>query len=100
MTRTTAMLRNLAGLLVLALIVVQSAAFLHVAAHGFAEHKHHGKICEVYEYCDQMVLADGPVMAAVALLLVVILLPLTPFISLISTNNISAARPRAPPFWA
>lgn len=41
-------------------LVVQTASVLHMAEHGFAEHKHDGHTCEISLYYHHDKLADAP----------------------------------------
>ncbi|MBI1309298.1 MAG: hypothetical protein GC129_05570 [Proteobacteria bacterium] len=87
-------------LLALMFVAVQAAAFMHVATHGFEDHKHHGKACEIYEYCQHLVLADGPAAIIVPLFMALVMLPVARWYSLAAVALVAASLPRAPPVSA
>jgi hypothetical protein len=89
------------GCLVLAsLLIVQTLGTIHNAEHGFAEHKHDGKLCAVYGYGEHFTLSDDVPVVAVPVLPQ--LVEVAPTFALVSQDSglIAAAFPRAPPLMA
>jgi len=41
-------------------LLVQTLSVSHQAAHGFLEHDHDGKTCDIYLYCQSSSFADAP----------------------------------------
>jgi hypothetical protein len=91
------MSKKLSLLLALVFLCVQMFSIQHIAEHGFLQHKHGGKACEIFTFCEQgkIASADAPVD-----------LPSTSFyfIKNIVVNNVftevreySEFTPRAPP---
>ena len=84
--------------LVLALFTaLQCAALWHDAEHGFLPHKHNGHACQVYEYCQHLVLGDAPAPVVFHLPKV----PVAHFVDIATpalvAYAVAFARPRAPP---
>jgi hypothetical protein len=46
------MQKKLGLLIALLFLSVQVFSTLHMAEHGFAEHKHNGHICDIYLHCE------------------------------------------------
>jgi hypothetical protein len=91
------MSKKLSLLLALVFLSVQMFSVQHMAEHGFLQHKHNGKACEIFTFCEQGKIAsdDTPVV-----------LPSTNsyFIKNIPVDSVytqvqvySDANPRAPP---
>ena len=41
-------------------LAVQALSALHMAGHGFAEHEHAGRTCDIYLHCEQGKAVDTP----------------------------------------
>lgn len=86
------------GFLLAALFLfVQTATVLHMAEHGFAEHKHHGHTCDISIYYHQGQM-DGTASANVAATASAIAIAPPSFATpLLAEEHHYSSVPRAPP---
>lgn len=87
-------------LLAVLFLVVQLASTLHMAEHGFSEHKHNGHVCDIYLYCDQGKIAGTPDIDVVPDTTFLTLAPLSFTVSLFTEQRYQSNSPRAPPTLA
>lgn len=79
-------------------VMFQTFALVHDAFHGFLKHSHHGHACEVFEYCEGLVLDTPPAVAVFALLVLTVVAwpvyrPAAP-----RAVRVLLTRSRSPPF--
>jgi len=86
--------------LIAVFLCVQAFSLLHMAEHGFAEHKHNGHVCDIYlhgEYA-KYATADTPVTPAPPKY--VVLHVSLPDQAVIHSETYPTASPRAPPLFS
>jgi len=91
------MQKKLGLFVALLFLSVQVFSNLHMAKHGFAEHKHNGHVCDIYLHCEHSKIAGEPATDFSIDATFVTLAPL-PFITVaISAGHRHSGAPRAPP---
>lgn len=86
--------------IVLLFLSVQVLFTLHMAEHGFAEHKHNGHVCDIYLHCEHAkystpggaVSLQAPPHIAFTIVL--------PELSFVRSEAHNASSPRAPPSFS
>lgn len=94
------MQRRLSFALIAVFFAMQMLSSLHMAGYGFAEHKHHGHLCDIYVYSEQSKSADT-VAAPVLTLPDVIALGMPESVSHVAeSQHYGVPAARAPPVFS
>ncbi len=87
-------------LLAVLFLLVQTVSVMHMAEHGFAEHKHSGHTCEIYLYCDHGKLAGASTIDIPADTTFTNLAPLPFAAPALAEEHHDSSAPRAPPLFS
>ena len=79
-------------------LAVQMLSIVHMAEHGFLEHKHDGHKCDIELYCQlaKIPVSPPPVMDLVISFFLIAMVPVA--ISVYRSQRYNSATARAPPF--
>jgi hypothetical protein len=86
------------AIIILVFLAVQMLSVLHMAGYGFAEHKHHGKACDIAVFCEHNKIAGvaSSVTAPTSDFYVVTNISIIGIIA--ESREYSKSSPRSPPF--
>lgn len=91
------MQKRIGLLIALLFLSVQVLSTLHMAEHGFAEHKHNGHVCDIYLHCEHSKIAGAPAIDF-SVDVAFVHLTLRPFTAvMLSQERHHSGDPRAPP---